>query len=41
MHEREGVGPKLEPRDSPALTLFRMDLFEAAHGCGGQKGPPP
>ena len=21
------------------LTLFRMGFFEAAHGCGGQKGP--
>ena len=23
------------------LTLFRMGFFGAAHGWGGQKGPPP
>ena len=31
-----------EARKIDFLTLFRMDIFEAAHGWGeGQKGPSP
>ena len=28
-------------RHKGILTLFRMGFFGAAHGWGGQKGPPP
>ena len=28
-------------KSKQTLTLFRMDLFEAANGAGEQKDPPP